>query len=209
MGRGDRIVNWPFQLNREVKGGRRDEDNRVPLPLQNKRDAPLKRQTGRCTQTCSRALLTQPQTKRMRQLIMWPAANRVNGLQPRYRLRIVKKILSWLHSIGLCQDLRHEVLPDKQFPHISFHCCRGSVERQVLFFHFNKGMKLNQHFTSPISLLYCNLPRRAHAFSGDCPVLGPCCRWQGDSIRVCKLVLLSAGQREPWRPHNMTQENVC
>lgn len=42
-GEGSPIVNWPFQLNREVRGRRREEDNRVPLPLQNrdeKRDAP-------------------------------------------------------------------------------------------------------------------------------------------------------------------------
>lgn len=42
-GEGSPIVNWPFQPNREVKGRRREEDNRVPLPLQNKRDAPPKK----------------------------------------------------------------------------------------------------------------------------------------------------------------------
>lgn len=39
-GEGSPIVNWPFQMNREVKERRREEDKRVPLPLQNKRDAP-------------------------------------------------------------------------------------------------------------------------------------------------------------------------
>lgn len=41
-GEGSPIVNWPFQLNREVKEEEEEEeeDNRVPLPLQNKRDAP-------------------------------------------------------------------------------------------------------------------------------------------------------------------------
>lgn len=38
-GEGDPIVNWPFQLDREVKGRRRGGNNRVPLPLQKKKDA--------------------------------------------------------------------------------------------------------------------------------------------------------------------------
>ena len=41
------------------------------------------------------------------------------------------------------------------------------------------------------------------------PCLRPRRRWHGDSGQVCKLVPLSPGQGEPWRPANMTQENVC
>lgn len=39
QGRGAPLLIGLFSRSREVKGRRRDEDNGVPLPLQNKRDA--------------------------------------------------------------------------------------------------------------------------------------------------------------------------
>lgn len=39
QGRESPIVNWPFQLNREVKGRRRVEDNGVSLALHSKSNA--------------------------------------------------------------------------------------------------------------------------------------------------------------------------
>lgn len=143
---------------------------------------------------------------RMGAVLLWPWGQQVPGWRTGCRLLCVVGVSGVQWGQPFCSPLPPALLLLSYCHPLGTRLREGGGLTWLWISKGSSSISISHAFSSLCSYLPCS----GHAFPlKDCPVFAPCQRWQGDSSRVCKLVLLSPGQGESWRPTNMTQENVC